>query len=374
MECGYKYRIYPSQEQEIQIQKTFGCVRFVFNHFLALRKELYETEKKSLSYNDCSALMTQMKQKPETQWLTEVDATALQSSLRFLDTAFKNFFRGLKQGSFVGFPRFKTKKSHHHSYISKKVGGNIKLFPDAVQLPKLGLVKCAVSRPIRGRILSAAVSQTCSGKYYVSLCCTDVEIEQFMPSDKAVGLDVGIMSFAVDSDGNSYANPKYLRSSQRKLIRAQRRLSRKTKGSRNRDRARVKLARIHEHIEAQRKDMLHKLTTQIIRENDVICLEDLNVGNMMKNHHLAQSIADASWHEFRRQLEYKADWHGRRIIIIDPKNTSRVCSVCGHVSDAVKSLSVRQWTCPVCGAEHDRDGNAAKNILARGMKQLQQAI
>ena len=368
MERGYKYRIYPTPEQEVQIQKTFGCVRFVFNHFLALRKDLWASEKKSLSYNECSVRMTQMKQKPETEWLAEVDATALQSSLRSLDTAFKHFVRGLKQGTFVGFPRFKSKKSHRRSYICKKVGSNIKLLSDSVQLPKLGLVKCTVSRPIEGRILSATVSQTPSGKYYVSLCCTDVEIERLPTADKKVGLDVGIMSFAVDSNGTSYANPKYLQRSQRKLIRAQRQLSRKTKVSRNRDKARVKLARIHEHIEAQRKDMLHKLTTQLIKENDVICIEDLNVSNMMKNHHLAQSIADVSWYEFRRQLEYKAEWYGRRIVAVDPKNTSRVCSVCGQKSDAVKSLSVRRWKCAHCGTEHDRDGNAAKNILARGLQ------
>lgn len=370
MERGYKYRIYPTPEQEVQIQKTFGCVRFVFNHFLALRKNLYVTEKKSLSYKETSAILTQMKQKPETEWLAEVDATALQSSLRNLDTAFQNFFRGLKQGTFVGFPCFKSKKNRRRSYISKKVGENIKLLDGVVQLPKLGLVKCAVSRPIDGRILSATVSQTPSGKYYVSMCCTDVDIPQLAPAEKSVGLDVGIASFAVDSDGKKYQNHKYLRHSERKLIRAQRSLSRKSKGSKNRDKARIKVARIHEHIEAQRKDMLHKLTTKLIRENDVICVEDLKVQNMMKNHKLAKSIADASWFEFRRQLEYKAKWHGRKIIVVNPSNTSRCCSVCGTLSHEVKDLSVRSWTCSQCGSDHDRDGNAAKNILARGLQLL----
>ena len=367
MERGYKYRIYPTPEQEVLIQKTFGCVRFVFNHFLSLRKELYETEKKSLSLNEIKAIMTQMKRKQGSEWLADVDSTALQNSLRCLEVAFQNFFRGLKQGAFVGFPRFKSKKNQHRSYVSQKVGGNIKLLSDAVQLPKLGLVKCAVSRPIEGRILSATVSQTPSGKYFVSLCCTDVEIEQFETTGKSLGLDVGIASFAVDSDGNSYANPKYLRRSERKLVRAQRSLSRKTKGSKNREKARIKVARAHERIGNQRKDALHKLSTLLVRENDVICIEDLTVSNMLKNHRLARSIADASWYEFRRLLEYKADWYGRKIIVVDPKNTSRICSVCGQKSDVVNSLSVRRWTCPVCGTEHERDGNAAKNILARGL-------
>lgn len=366
---GYKYRIYPNKQQEEQIQKTFGCCRFVYNQTLAYRKEKYEKDKESLSRIDCNNWKNRFLKK-EYQWLKEVDKFALDNAIINMDSAYQKFFK-----EHTGYPKFKSKHNHYKSYKTNFTNGNIEVSfeNNKIKLPKLKWVKTKLHRKFVGKIKSATISQVPSGKYYVSVL---VETEH-IPMESTgccVGFDLGIKDLLITSDGEKKENPKHINKYEDKLVKEQRKLSHKKKGSNNWDKQRIKVARIHEKIHNTRIDNLHKISHELVSENQVIVSENLAVSNMVKNHHLAKSIQDCGWSELTRQISYKSDWNNRQYIKIGRfTKSSQPCNVCGYINPDTKDLSVREWTCPQCGSVHDRDINAAINILNEGLRILRES-
>ena len=357
MLCAYKYRLYPTKEQIEFFSKSFGCVRFIYNKMLGDRIEFYNEHKEKL--NNAPA-----QYKDEFPWLKEVDSLALASAWSNLQAAYNKFFSEPN----TGFPNFKAKYKSKASYTTHNQKGTVAVSERYIKLPKIGLVRIKKHREIEGLIKSATISMEPSGKYYVSILVEQNDFEKLILDGSTVGIDLGITDYAITSDGGKIENPRCLVKSEKRLKKLQRDLSRKKKKYKNRNKSRIKVARQHDKIKNQRKDFLHKESKRLIDENQVICLEDLNVKGLVKNHKLAKHISDVSWSKFKTYLEYKAKWYGSEIIYIDRFfPSSQICSCCGH-RDGKKPLDIRQWKCPKCGIIHDRDINAAKNILAEGMK------
>ena len=355
---SYKYRIYPNKLQREYFAKVFGCVRFFYNKSLSDMNELYKS--KGIFKN-----ITPASYKEDYPFLKEVDSLALCNAQLNRNRAFKSFFK--KQNAF---PKYKSKRNDQ-SYTTNNQGV-VKFSSNDryISIPKCPRIRIKKHRDFYGDIKSVTVSKTTDEKYYISLLVEE-ETDSINHTDNAIGLDLGIKDLIVDSNGNKYKNHKYLSKLLNKLAKEQRKLSHMEKGSSNRNKQRIKVARIHRYINNQRNDYLHKLSKKIIDENQIICIEDLKVKNMLQKHKLARSIIDASWSRFVSMLIYKASWYGNTIIKV-PANyaSSQLCSLCGYQNKEVKNLKIRKWICPECGSIHDRDSNAAKNILSKGIEML----
>ena len=358
---AYRFRFNPTPEQEVLLARTFGCARFAYNHMLRLRTDAWFNDQKRVGYHDTSALLTELKKTPEHAWLKEVSSVPVQQALRHLQTAFANFFA--KRAKYPTFKRKDGPQSAEYTTSAFKWDGK------ALKLAKMVAplaIRFSRTIPRAAKVTTVTVSKDAAGRYFVSMLCDDA-VEPKAEAAGKVGIDLGLTHFAILSTGEKVAAPNTFRKHETKLAKLQRRLAKKQKGSANRKKARLKVAKLHAKIADSRKDFLHKLSTRLINENQVIAIETLAVSNMQKNHSLAKSIADASWSEFVRQLEYKALWYGRELVGIDRwYPSSKRCSDCGHTV-AKMPLNVREWACPECGTVHDRDINAARNVLAAGL-------
>ena len=362
-----KYRLYPNKEQEMIINKIFGSVRFVYNKMLKFKQDLYNQTSLSFSKIDMNNWCTRVL-KDEYVWLKEIDKFSLTNAIYNLDKGYNKFFK-----EHSGFPKFKSKKNNHESYTTNYTNNNIVVDynNNKIKLPKLGLVKAKVHRKINGKIKNATISRVPSGKYFVSVTYECNNNSVLPITNKQVGIDLGIKDLVITSDGIKYNNPHTLKQNISRLIKLQRKLSKKIKGSNNYNKLKKKIAICYEKITNIRKDNLHKISHKLINENQVIVTEDLYVKNMVKNHNLASSITDASFGELIRQLEYKAAWYSRTLIKIDAfYPSSQLCHVCGYQFKEVKNLSIRNWECPNCHTQHDRDINAAINIMQEGLRTL----
>lgn len=361
---SYKYILKPNENQKIFFEKSFGCTRFVYNWALSKRIETYQAKKERLSCVDLCKMLTSIKKEEDKLWLSEVSNECLQQSIRNMDSAFTRFFREKK-----GFPKFKSKKDARKSY--KAINGvRIDFETNRIKLPKIGWVKFYKNRTFEGKVGTVTVSKNATGKYFVSVLVDD-GIETTLKPDieynTSVGIDVGIKYFAVLSNGCVYTNPKYLEKAETRLKVLQRRFSKKKKGSNRREKARLKLAKAYEKVTNCRANFIHQVTSRIVRENQTIIIEDLNVSGMMKNHNLAKHISSASWGEFFRQLQYKCEWYGKNLIKIGRFEPSSKMCTCGYINKELK-LSQREWICPNCGQYNDRDLLAAINIKRFGLQ------
>jgi putative transposase len=357
---AFKYRFFPTDEQAAQLARTFGCARYVYNQALEYRSKFWQQEKKSIGYHDTASKLTEWKKEPEKAFLSEVSSVVLQQSLRNLDTAFTNFFEKRAQ-----YPSFKSRRARQSARYATNAfiyrDGQITLAKQSEHLD----IAWSRTLPDDAKLLSLTISRDTSRRYFVSIL-VETEVKPLKKAKAEVGIDVGIKTLATTSDGEKIENPRPLLGREKRLKRLGRRLSRKFKGGANRKKARLKVAKLHAKISDARRDTLQKFTTKIIRENQAIFVEGLNVAGMVKNHNLAKHIADAAFAEIFRELEYKAAWYGRTYLPLDKFfPSSKLCSSCGHLLDEL-SLSVREWDCPACGAHHDRDINAAINIKRAG--------